>query len=586
MLSRNKAALSQISIAVALALLPIASIAASYFSARSLLIVVFVPLGLMAFAGVRRGGNDLSYALLIGSFSLSLLLASTSASRNLIGFDIHQEYYVYSQTIAGGWRPETALVYNSVMSISILPTVITLVTGIDGVLVFKAIFPILFSLVPVMLYMVYRKFLSRQAAFLSSFLFMSYPASYIELIALGRQEIAEIFLVFLLWIFLSPRLRETRPGKILTVLLTVGLVVSHYSLAFIYVLVLTVSIVLARVSRRNWALCTNGVYVLSVFLVLSWYLFTAGGAALSSLSGFALTLFTGLIQDFFNPLSRPSIIEQALGFSGALGLLHLANRVTQYLVVFSILIGFLIFAFRTQKSHVAKVFLPPMLVGLSLLLASVILPFFASRLNLFRTYHIALLFISPCFAYGVERLVSWLRRIRFRTHVPVIRLRQGEWRVFAATILLMYFLFVGGWAWAVSMDYPTSFVLDWQRMSNSQSVGLKASFFAEYTVAQDIQAAQWLKSYHSTTHSVCADFVSSDHVLNSYGGFAKYLPLITEDCSYKNDYVYLSVLNAVNGTGTRITSSGIDHFDVSEISSELAGMNVVYSGDAVVYLSP
>lgn len=98
-MSRNKAALSQISIAVALALLPIASIAASYFSARSLLIVVFVPLGLMAFAGVRRGGNDLSYALLIGSFSLSLLLASTSASRNLIGFDIHQEYYVYSQTI-------------------------------------------------------------------------------------------------------------------------------------------------------------------------------------------------------------------------------------------------------------------------------------------------------------------------------------------------------------------------------------------------------------------------------------------------------------------------------------------------------
>lgn len=570
------------------ALLPTASVAASYFSARNLLLTIFVLLGMFAFASVRRATSDRVYLVLLSSLSISLLLATSFVSRNLSGYDIHQEYYIFSQTAAQGWHPETQLVYNSVLSISILPTVLYTVTGLDGVWLFKTIFPLLYSVVPVLLYGLYRKFLSSQAAFLSVFLFMSYPTSYIQITTLGRQEIAELMLAALLLVSCTPSLRATLAGKLMTGILTVGLVTSHYSLAFIYLLLLVLSLVLAKGTRRITPLCSPSMFGFSILIVLSWYLLVSGGTALAELTGLIAIVGTGMIRDLFNPLSRPSVVVEALSFSGVSGVLHLANRVIQYLVQFLLLIGFVIFSVAAPKNASARTLFSSMIVAMVLLLSSVALPFFAFGLNFSRIYQIALLFIAPCFVYGLDGVASWLRRNSQSIRVPSVGVHISRRRLLAAILLTTYFLFVGGWVWAVAMDSPTSTVLDWQRMADSKNLQLKVAYVAEYTVAEDIQAAQWLKYHASSTRSVCADFVSSDHVLNSYGSFAKYLPQIPAECTYTNDYVYLSVFNTVNGTATQqdARTSAIVTWKVSDISATLGTMNVIYSGGAVVYLGP
>src|SRR5208337_4570706 len=114
---------------------------------------------------------------------------------------IHQEFALFQQvTQQGSWTPQVSILYNAALSVTILPAIISTVSSIDGVSIFKIVYPLLFSLVPMILYRTYRKIMSPGAAFLSVFVFISYPTSYIELTQLGRQMIAELIMILLLWL--------------------------------------------------------------------------------------------------------------------------------------------------------------------------------------------------------------------------------------------------------------------------------------------------------------------------------------------------------------------------------------------------
>src|SRR5208282_5890924 len=117
--------------------------------------------------------------------------------------------------------------------------------------IFKFIFPAIFSLVPIVIYKVYRKFMTAQMSFLAVFLIVSYFSFYQELIQLARQEVAELLLGLLLLIPLIASVSQSAEGKILMMLFTVGLIVSHYSIAYIYLLIAGFSIIMSRISKQS-----------------------------------------------------------------------------------------------------------------------------------------------------------------------------------------------------------------------------------------------------------------------------------------------------------------------------------------------
>lgn len=82
------------------------------------------------------------------------------------------------------------------------------------------------------------------------------------------------------------------------------------------------------------------------------------------MTSFLSTVSIGVVRDFLDPASRSLEALQALGLASVTpGLLHDANMATNYLVVLSLLLGFLVFARKGNKTLTEKKMLPMMAVG-------------------------------------------------------------------------------------------------------------------------------------------------------------------------------------------------------------------------------
>src|SRR5208337_1305537 len=93
---------------------------------------------------------------------------------------------------------QTVAQYNSVLSTAIFAPILSKIGNLDIAWLFKVVYPVLYSLVPVALYQLFRKQTSDIVAFLSSFYFVTVLTFSMEMLSLPRQEIAELFLVLVL----------------------------------------------------------------------------------------------------------------------------------------------------------------------------------------------------------------------------------------------------------------------------------------------------------------------------------------------------------------------------------------------------
>ena len=570
-----------------LPLLPCLAALAAHFISRDALLLVYFLAALATFAVLLRLQQpfaDRFFPLLVGSVALSLLLTSTLISENISGYDIHQEFALFQQVLQQGvWHSDISLLYNSALSVTILPSIISILSSLDGTLVFKIIFPFLFSIVPVILYKIYRNILTPKAALVSVFVFLSYPSSYGEITQLGRQMIAELIMVLLLWLLFSGSLGKARWSIPVVVTLAFGLVVSHYALAVIYAFLVGFSYAMSLILRhRNEALATVSLVVLSIVASLCWFIFVAGGVVFEKAALFSSIVVQGL-KDFLNPASRPPVLADALGLTSVTpGFLHIVSRGTQYLVLFCILLGFLIFIRKRTKNSAAILMTPSIMASMGLILASVALPYASTVLNLSRIYSIVLLFISPCFALGAAKITAglqWLCNLLARNR---LRLRMGM--SVPAAILFLYLLFTSGWLWAVTSDTPISDVLDLGRMRQSPNPKISTQYYGEYTLQEDVAATHWMRSYTIALHPICADWISHYHVLLSYGGYDAMSGSSIPYCRLYREYIYVSVMNSNTGFGTVALQGNLLQMPLNTILGQFVDSeNRVYSDGAAVY---
>jgi len=421
---------------------------------------------------------------------------------------------------------------------------------------------------------------------------MSFPSFYTELPALARQEIAEIFLVLVLWFVFSMKVRQEGPTGFVVLALTVGLIAAHYSIAFVYIYIVASSFLLFKfVLRRDASLLyvtKPAMIAMIVSITVAWYAFVASGSDLAHLAFTFLGVSVSAWRDFFNPSSRPLVVSQALGYGVHPGLLHDLNRATNYVANAVLLLGFLVFAFKRRKTRREEMILPFVTSGFVLLGASVVLPYLAGALNFGRTYHIALLFMAPCFFYGcawthsiVEKVYAHLGGVR----LPSIHMRFSARWAMAAFIIVSYVLFNSGWVWAVSMDLPTSYTFDGQRILSSRT----ADYYDYFDAPEDVASARWLKPQLTKGSSLCSDFLSRSHIMTAYGGIPRGDPSFDTasfplGCNFKTANIfYLNVLNARYGIGMSDDPNNLT-FPVSVIYSELGIRNRAYSnGGTVIY---
>jgi len=583
-------------------LMPCLSVVAASTINQDLLLLVYLMAGLAVFAVRLKMSEtfaDFFFPFLLASIAMSLILSGTLISNFVPNLDIAQEFAIFQQVLQlGVWNSQANLLYNSALSVTILPSIIQIVSSIDVTQIFKIIYPSLFCIVPIMLYKTYRKMMSPAAAFLSVYVFQSFQVSYAQIANLARQMIGELLFVLLLWIIISASVRKTRGGTFLVILLTTGLMMAHYSLASVYLFLIGFSYIASRIfsKRRGGQTSFGNTSLMLVSLVtgLAWFLLAAGGIVLQTATGFFSTLVVGA-SDLLNPTStgRSFLVYNAVGAGTVnFGILHLANRIIQYIVVLSIMLGF-VTCLRKSSKFSKDTIVPLMAPSMSLLIASVVFPYFSGSLNFTRIYQISLLSLSPCFYFGLATIKRELEQIRIHLTSKPQRIKFGK--TAAAAILFAYLIFTSGWMWAVTSDIPTSLVLDSARLANSPDNTLRFQYYNYYILAPDVMAGRWIITY-SPYANLCADWTAQHGALSIAGIYEKQGSYFrgANSCP-PGTYVYVSVMNSVVGVGTAPAgnvrlfgeASGHETFYLwaynNTAASSLMAENRIYSDGATIY---
>lgn len=182
-------------------------------------------------------------ALVLYGAGLALVWSFTLRGEFVYGFDIHTEFQVVDFTFAEGvWHTgHEDDAYGAMLSLTVLPALLQAVAGITGLALLKAVFPAVFALFPVGVFLLARRFVGKQFAFLAAAFVVAQGYFFHQLPGIARQEIALLMFVGLVAAILDRRLR---PGArwTLAVLLALGMVVSHYTTTYMAIATLAAAV--------------------------------------------------------------------------------------------------------------------------------------------------------------------------------------------------------------------------------------------------------------------------------------------------------------------------------------------------------
>ena len=432
------------------------------------------------------------YPSLVFVIAISLLFHTSLISSYIWGWDINVEYYFASSVINNAyWNMQISSNVNAMLSITMLAPILSKISGMDLVWVFKIIYPLLFSLVPLGLYMVFKDQSNEKIAFLSIFFFMGIFTFFREMNQLCRQEIAEIFFLLLIMLMINLKMNKMK-RSILFVIFAFSLIVSHYGLSYIYMIMLVVAIsiiyllqisklklIILKVRNKLFKLnikdyhitqnkLTSSFVVLFIIFGLSWYIYVSG-SAFETIVGIGNHVLSSISTDLLSSDTSQGLNTLNAGVSSPL------HKIPQYLNLlfqFFIVIGVLSTLKSINKFKLEYVIF--VFVSLFILILSVILPYFASSLSMTRIYHIVLFFLAP-FAiiggvYSFKILYKLVRRSWTKNQV-------NNSLKLISLLLSVLFLFFTGFIYEVNQDEPTSFSLnknvDYSVFNNPEVLSIK-----------------------------------------------------------------------------------------------------------------
>ncbi|MEM2145351.1 MAG: DUF2206 domain-containing protein [Candidatus Jordarchaeaceae archaeon] len=512
------------------------------------------------------------HSIILFTIALGLLFHALLFSRYIVphGSDVPSEYFVFKNTnYDAHWGQSIQLLesafgrYYSMLSITILPTFYIQILNMDSTLLFKTIYPLIFALVPLGVYIVWQRYIGKKYAFIATFFFIAQQTFYTEMLGLNRQIVAELFFVLLLLVILNNKLMAVSKIALFTIF-SFGLVTSHYGLSLIFLFFLVATYFYLYLTKRSTSrFKTFSVLIFSVMLFF-WYIFTCNSAVFLSITdifNYVLMQFS----DFFNPASRGQMVLVGLGLESPPTVLNAIGRLFAYATQFLIVVGFIGLITKRVNFHFDEDYLSFTTLAMALLGALIVVPGLANTLNMTRFYHILLFFLAPLCALGADFLVSLVSK-RKKLLVSILLL----------VILVPYFLFQTGFMYEVTKSQSWSVPLSGYRMGSR--------LITDYGVVteQEVLGAQWLSSHSDSSRLKVHVDPYERTPLEMYGlisrsnmSWLSNLTQVEADAS-----AYLGKLNTVYGKVL-----GIDAWNTTSIGDlVLHDLSKVYSnGDCEIY---
>jgi uncharacterized membrane protein len=173
----------------------------------------------------------------ISAISIYVLFMISLRGRSYFGSDILGENMVLEMTKQGGFWANSNLpgsLYNLCLSITILPTIISVLSNTSNVVIYKIIFPIILSFIPIIIFFFAKKYINKTVAFLSAIFFLSNPGYWNTMSTHLREGVSLLFFIMFLLVLYSKHSWKIR--NILLLVFGVSAIFSHYTTAFIMML--------------------------------------------------------------------------------------------------------------------------------------------------------------------------------------------------------------------------------------------------------------------------------------------------------------------------------------------------------------
>ena len=208
------------------------------------LAAILTPCGLLLCLAFANHLTRAHVAVLLFACSLAAEWAFSIRSQEIVGFDISTEIHIAQHTEALGiWRSvHHNDAYGAMLSITVLPSALAALTGCSPLIAFKVLFPVLAALLPVSVFLVAERFMRRPFAAGAAALIVVQSYFFQLMPQLARQEIGLVFFAVLVAALLDARLRRG-PRLAIVAAMAAGLIVSHYSSAYLAIPTIVIALV-------------------------------------------------------------------------------------------------------------------------------------------------------------------------------------------------------------------------------------------------------------------------------------------------------------------------------------------------------
>lgn len=478
------------------------------------------------------------------------------------------EYYAFRLTGTNHfWNSAAPIIPNAptlaqtlaMLSVTILPVIFTTITGMDGSSVFKLLYPLVVSFIALGTYKLYQTQTDNKTAFLATFFLITISVG--KGLGPSKQEIAELFYVSLFLLLFMKEI-STSKKNFLLIIFSVGLVVSHYSLSYIFlvtiILAFLILAIMDYIRRGKFSIYGTRIPLTIVLffstIVLFWYIFVSSSAAFNYFAQDMNTVANSLGQ-FFNPASRGTALEGL----GVVQTPTIFARISAGLFIVTELLLFVgLIKLLTSKNKTSKFSIEYKVIAtlnMAIIGVNILLPNLANTFLMERFYQTTLIILAPLAILGGKTIIELVPKPNFRKFYAA---------VLVFTIFIPLFLFQTGFVFEVAKVTNYSLSLSMYRWDS-------LTLYSYIVNDQEVNSAQWLPKYANLTSiSVYSDKVSQENVLTAYGmiegDHLQYLSNTT--ILTLNDFVYLGNVNLLSKSG---------NFTVSQISSIAENQNNIYS---------
>ncbi|WP_321421169.1 DUF2206 domain-containing protein [uncultured Methanobacterium sp.] len=418
------------------------------------------------------------YPMVIFFIGLSILLIMSLRSHHIMGSDIHLEYNLFQNTLINNyWKiSDNPTVVDACITISLLPAIYQKILNIAPEMLFKFLFVILFSISPVLIYLISNKYVKKDYSFLAAFFFMS-QLSFFTAESNPRTNLAILFVMLAVMVFFNDKISLPKK-RLLFIVFLISCVLSHYSTSYIFFIILFLSLLVTYLSTDSINLSkylpaslsrylpvnlgrylpsgltkylpkgahqkskdhpveritTLNMVILFFSIMFLWYAQITQKAFGSGVSFFKTTL-TDLFINFFISESRGTQVQALVGQ----GILDKAISAQIEFVFTWLLLGFIGLGILAVLVHRKKIiftrypgknlfkrnidfeFFIMAFISSILLLSMVILPHIAKGYSMDRLYLLTSTFLSLFFILGGVILADFLGRLKNQENVQGIK---------------------------------------------------------------------------------------------------------------------------------------------------------------------